>query len=469
MQDPNEPNWDAFAPETPGDGESGSRRRIAFGVPEWIVIGVGILTIVGLFLLWPDSAAIDQAREDLEVLGIPSEFHEATVTDTQVFSCGEDFECLLVTFEIGTGPDSGLIYTQEFPIGSTTPDFEVGETVVLSRIPPSGSITALDTAPCDFDSESECTVATVATVEGDTFEIQLFPGQEQGLFVGADVHVSYDSGGEVIAISPASVQTSYQFSDMQRRSFLFVLILVFAAAVIALGRWRGVAALTGIGLSIAVVVIWLIPSLLSGNSAILVALIGATAIAYLALYLSHGIRRTTTVALLGTIAALALTTFLSGVTVSLAQFTGFASEEATLLSLLEGIDVRSILLAGFVIGAAGALDDVTVTQSAAINQLRRANPEMSVIELFKAGMEIGKAHVGSIVNTLVLAYLGAALPLAILVSVSEQSLGAISNSEIVAVEITRAIVGTLGIIAAVPLTTWFATLWPASSDEIHSH
>jgi uncharacterized membrane protein len=439
------------------------------GPPEIIIIAIAVATLIGLLMFWPSGDAAARARSDLSVLGIPSEFHEATISAVDEYACGANgLACILVTFEITTGPDAGRLFTQEFPLISTTPVFKPGNVVVLSRVTPPGSVTSLDTRPCEFDATEECVQATLDLIGGGTEQVLLFPGQEQGLIVGGDVHITYETDGSIIAISAATVQTSYQYADSQRRPYLFILFLVFAASVIALGRIRGAAALVGIGLSLVVIVGWLIPSLLDGNSASIVALVAASAVAFLALYLSHGFTRVTTVALLGTVAAIALTTALSAITVVAGNFTGFTSEETTLLLLLGGVDIKSILLAGIVIGAAGALDDVTVTQSASVNQLRRTDPTLPAAELFRRGMEIGKAHVGSIVNTLVLAYMGAALPLAILFIVAEQSFGTVLNSEVVAIEVTRAIVGTIGIIAAVPLTTWFATIWPASAD-IHSH
>lgn len=458
--------WDAFAPVPEPQRDPVVRK---LGVPEWIAIAIGFVTVLGLIVMWPSGDASVRASEDLRVLGIPSEFHEAVVSGLEEYPCGlDDLQCVQVQFTITTGPDAERLFTQEFPDIDTTPNFSEGDRVVLSRVSPGGTVTALTTEPCEFDPATDCIQATVALVEGEIETVLLFPGQEQGLVVGGEVQISFDQDGTIVALSSATIQNSYQFADAQRRTYLLVLLLVFAAAVIALGRWRGVAALVGIGLSLIVVVAWLIPTLLDGNPSAFAAIVAASAIAYLALYLAHGFTRVTTVALLGTVSALALTTLLSSITVVLGQFTGFTSEESTLLLLLDGVDVRSIVLAGIVIGAAGALDDVTVTQSATVNQLRRTDPTLGATELFRRGMEVGKAHVGSIVNTLVLAYMGAALPLTILFIVANQSFGTVLNSEVVAVEVTRAVVGTLGIIAAVPLTTWFATIWPASTEG-HSH
>lgn len=462
--------WLSFAEEP-------SRKpRFTWGVPESIAAAIAVVVLIGVVVLWPSGSAGQDASDQLGGIGIPSEFHEAVVVEQTVYACGgtTELECSLVVFEITAGPEAGRTYTQEFPLVDTTPEFNTGQKVMLSRVGPNGRITAVSEAPCDFDPSVDCTTLTLLLTDGiaggtenSTVDFELFPGQEEGLTVGTDVHILVESDGTIVGVTATTIQSMYQYADSQRRTFLWVLLLAFAAAVIALGRWRGVAALTGLALSLIVVVVWLIPSLLDGNPPAWVALVGAASVAYVALYVSHGFTRTSTIALLGTVGALALTTLLSVVTVGLGSFTGFVSEESTLLILLEGIDIRGLLLAGMVIGAAGALDDVTVTQSSAVAQIRRADPSLSAIDLFTRGMTIGKAHVGSIVNTLMLAYLGAALPLTILFVASQQSLGTVANSEVVAVEIVRTIVGTLGIIAAVPLTTWLATLWPASDDHIH--
>lgn len=459
--------WLSFA-EEPSD-----KPRFTWGLPEAISAAVAVVVLIGVVLLWPSGAAGQNASDQLGGLGIPNELHEAVVIEQTTYACGgtAELDCALVIFELSAGPDAGRTYTQEFPLVDTTPTFTIGQRVVLSRVGPNGRIVGISETPCDFDASVSCTMLTLHVLDDEaaasTIDFLLFPGQEEGLTAGADVHILFESDGSIVGVSESTIQSMYQYADSQRRTFLWVLMFAFAAAVIALGRWRGVAALTGLALSLIVVVVWLIPSLLDGNPPAWVALIGAAAVAYVALYVSHGFSRTSTIALLGTVGALALTTVLSVVTVSLGSFTGFVSEESTLLILLEGIDIRGLLLAGMVIGAAGALDDVTVTQASAIAQIRRADPSLSTVELFARGMTIGKAHVGSIVNTLMLAYLGAALPLTILFVASQQSLGTVSNSEVVAVEIVRTIVGTLGIIAAVPLTTWLATLWPSSDRHVH--
>jgi uncharacterized membrane protein len=258
----------------------------------------------------------------------------------------------------------------------------------------------------------------------------------------------------------------YQYSDRQRRPVLLVLVGLFALAVVLLGRWRGVAALVGLGVSIWVLLAFVVPAIVDGESAPLVAITGASAIAFLALYLAHGLRSMTTVALLGTLGALALTVGLAFAFTSLAHFSGFTGEETGLVQLgTRDIDLVGLVLAGMVLGALGALDDVTVTQASAVWELRAADPRMGRRDLYRTGLRIGRDHVASAVNTLALAYAGAALPILILFVLSQQSLGTVANGEVVATEIVATLVGSIGLVVAVPLTTWLAATVAAHAPQ----
>jgi uncharacterized membrane protein len=167
----------------------------------------------------------------------------------------------------------------------------------------------------------------------------------------------------------------------------------------------------------------------------------------------------TTVALLSTLAALALTVGLATLFTNLAHFTGTSNEDALLVGLgTSAIDLKGLLLAGMVLGALGALDDVTVTQASAVGELRAADPTLTRRQLYRSGLRIGRDHIASTVNTLALAYAGASLPLLILFTLSGQSLGSVANGEIVAVEIVSTMVGSIGLVAAVPIATWIAAL-----------
>ena len=462
-------DWIAFSDDphpSPG-GSAGTWRHPAV----YAAIAIGVLVIIGLIALRPTGEAREAAESSRSVIGLPTDFFQAEITQVTVGPCPflPESTCSTVSFTIAEGPDTGRIYTQVFTVGGTTPEFTEGTTVIVSYREPNGRVTAVTTAGCSFDSSFTCTTVEVVATRGDVLGAAYVVEVSEDVAsfnVGDDVEITFDEDGTAIAVVPADIETQYQFADFERSNVLLVVLIVFAVAVIALGRWRGVAALAGLGATLIIVLVWLIPAILDGRSPVWVALIGASAVAYVALYVSHGFSLMTTVALLGTLAALALTTALSTVTVWAANFTGLVSEESSLLTLFDGIDVAGLVLAGMVLGAAGALDDVTVTQSSAVWQLKRSDPSAGFGPLWTGGIRIGQHHVGSTVNTLLLAYLGASLPLAVLFVLAQQSLGTIANSEIVAIEIVRTLVGSIGLVAAVPITTWLAARIASSEPGV---
>jgi uncharacterized membrane protein len=268
----------------------------------------------------------------------------------------------------------------------------------------------------------------------------------------------FDVGERVVlnVVPEAEPRFRYQYSDRDRRPVLWGLGALFALAVVGLGRLRGLAALGGLAASVFVIVAFIAPAILAGHSPVLVAAVGGSAIALVALYLAHGWNALTHVAAIGTFGSLLLTLALSTAFAGLARFSGFGSEEAFFLTFVEGLEIRGLILAGAVLGAIGALDDVTVTQASTVFELRRMSPTAPVPELFRSGLRVGRDHIASTVNTLLLAYAGASMPLLLLFTLSDLPLGFVANSEVVAVEIYRTLVGSIGLVAAVPLTTWLA-------------
>jgi uncharacterized membrane protein len=229
-------------------------------------------------------------------------------------------------------------------------------------------------------------------------------------------------------------------------------------------------------LTFLVIVGFIVPAILGGRSPLTVALVGAVAIMIITLYLSHGYSPKTTAAVVGTAGALAITGLLAVIFVAAAQLTGFTSEEARLANLeVGGLSLRGLLLAGIIIGGLGVLDDVTMSQSSTVFELRRANPAAGFGDLLRGGLNVGRDHIAATVNTLFLAYAGAALPLLILFVVGIDPLPTVLTSEIVAVEIVRTLVGSIGLIAAVPLTTALAAAMavqgvdPGPGGHSHGH
>lgn len=242
---------------------------------------------------------------------------------------------------------------------------------------------------------------------------------------------------------------------------LGIVAALFAATVIIVGGLRGARSLIALGLTLAIVVKIVVPLLLRGVDPILLAVSGGGAITVATLLLTEGATRVTASAAIGTFAALALTAVLAGLFTEVAAFTALqGSEEIAFLIPLVGdrIDLGGILLAATVFGALGVLDDVTVTQAATVEQLHRAAPEARRSDVVGGAMRVGRSHIAATVNTLMLAYLGAGLPLLLLFALSGQAPLTVLNGEIVAVEVIRALVGSIGIVAAVPLTTLVAAV-----------
>jgi uncharacterized membrane protein len=249
----------------------------------------------------------------------------------------------------------------------------------------------------------------------------------------------------------------YNIRDLERTRPMLILAAVFILAVLAFGRWQGIRSLIALALSFAVIVGFVVPAILRGHSPVAVALVGAMAIMLISLYLSHGIGRKTTAAVVGTGVALVLTAALTAGFVAATSLTGLASEDALNASFQAGgLSFRGLLLAGIIIGGLGVLDDVTMSQASLVFQLRRADPTASFGKLVTGALAVGRDHIAATVNTLFLAYAGASLPLLVLFTTSGDSLGTVATAEAVSVEVVRALCGSIGLIAAVPLTTLLA-------------
>jgi uncharacterized membrane protein len=323
---------------------------------------------------------------------------------------------------------------------------------------PCTGTTEADNTPCNFIHlrlAGQSTPQTVVPRGGGEPTPQAGPTIEQAVTAVGGVHPGDDIYVNMTVLADGSA--TFSFYDYQRATPMWILAIAFVAAVLLLGRWRGFGAIAGLAASLVVIVKFLLPSILDGNSPVMVAIVASSLIAFIALYLAHGVTIPTSVALLGTFASLAVTAILSLFFVGWSHLTGLSDESALFLtSLGVHVDLQGIVLAGFVIGALGVLDDVTVTQVSAVWELRSAQPELAGSQLYKSAVSIGRDHISSTVNTLFLAYAGAALPLLLLFTQANQSISSLAGREVVATEIIRSLIGSIGLVSAVPITTWLA-------------
>jgi uncharacterized membrane protein len=336
------------------------------------------------------------------------------------------------------------------------------DTTAPAGTPVHGVITGAQTGPCsgrvqvgDQPGGDDCLVVTVTMSDGKAPNAQIrtvvpLEPSTPRFSVGDKIVLAYGGG------SPTD-GGSYQLVDFQRDVPLALLAALFAIVVLVLGRWQGLKALLALGLSFAVLALFILPAIIAGENPLLVAIFGAGLIMFVVLYLTHGLTARTSTAVLGTMVSLTLIGVLGALWAAFAKLTGLDDDTSALVGLLDrSIDTRGLLLAGVVIGALGVLDDVTVTQTSAVWELRAANPKLSRLELYNAALRIGRDHVASAVNTLVMAYAGAALPLLLYSSIAGVGLGNILTSQVIAQEVVRTLVGSIGLVAAVPVTTFLA-------------
>jgi len=367
-----------------------------------ILVPFALATLVGVALSWPG----DEPPAAADV-GFGQRPVRGEVTATSATSCnvdgagtGQEPECIALTILLRDGAAPGRTIEQVLPDEPSTPNFTTGDRVVLA-------------------------------------------------FTGGD------------PVDPSS----YQVRDFQRGAPMLWLAVLFAVAVVLLGRWKGLASLAALGFSFGVLLVYVLPAILAGSNPVVVGVLGAGVIMFGTLYLSHGVSARTSTAVVGTLLSLGLIGLLGSAFSAATRLTGLGADTANLIAVLgTGIDARGLLLAGVVIGALGVLDDVTVTQTSAVWELRRANPGLSSRQLYTAALRIGRDHISSAVNTLALAYAGAALPLLLAFSVSGQSFGTLITAQDVAQEVVRTLVGSIGLVAAVPITTLIAAVVARRDD-----
>lgn len=282
---------------------------------------------------------------------------------------------------------------------------------------------------------------------------------ENGLFDSAN-NIKYKVGDKVVVTKESydGQKDYFTITDYVRRSSLALLLFIFLILAITIaGKW-GLTSIVGMAYSFYVIFVFILPMILKGYDAVVVAVIGSMFIIPVTFGLSHGINRKTINAVIGTIISMVIVGILSVVFVNLTKLTGFAVEEAGFLQYQLGgiINMKGILLAGIIISTLGVMDDITVSQASVAEELKKANPKLSKSELFLRSMRVGKDHISSMVNTLVLVYAGASLPLLLLFVNNPHPFSEVINYEIISDEIVRTLVGSIGLILAVPITTYIA-------------
>lgn len=307
------------------------------------------------------------------------------------------------------------------------------------------------------------TITVEAEVNGELEELEIVNQAPIG-----GMEIDYDKGDKVIVdqVTTSDGQVLYYITDFIRFNSLYLLVGIFVVLTVVIARKKGLLSIIGLIFSFIIMLKFMLPQIREGWHPLLVAILSAIVIIPFNFYISHGFSRKTTFAVISTIITLAITGLIAIYFVDASNLTGFTSDEASFLSILsEGkINIRDLLLAGIIIGILGILDDITISQSSVAYQLKSASPAMEFKELFTRTMEVGRDHIASLVNTLILVYTSAALPLLILFLDSTDSFSKTVNREIVAEEVIRTGVTSIGLILAVPISTFIAAYFFSRSD-----
>ncbi|MFC7495468.1 MULTISPECIES: YibE/F family protein [unclassified Nocardioides] len=357
-----------------------------------------VAAVVGLVVLWPDGGEIDRIKEGAPFAVEGVTFPTATI-DEVGRPCAAD--------EVGTDSDCGTL--------RVTVDAGAGE----------GETVTVNVPPHVMDS---------GLAPGDRIKVQRTPGQDGG-------------------------DAAYSYFGTERSTPLMVLALAFVGLVLLVARWRGFFALLGLVFSGLVIWKFVLPALLTGGSGVAVGLTGATVILFVVLYSTHGVSLRTSSALAGTIVGVLVTAGIGVVATSAARLTGVADEQAGILQALAGgLDFQSLFACAVLIAGLGVLNDVTITQSSAVWEIRAASPSMGRPELFASGMRIGRDHIASTIYTIVFAYAGTALTVLLVLQIYGLPVGDLLTTEDITQELVRTLASSIGLVLAVPLTTAIATL-----------
>ncbi len=388
---------------------------IAARIVVGLLIAIGIGVLAGGVLLWPSQQKVDIPMPLQDATGGAVSTEAGRVVSSTLGDCGS--------------PSVGRVLTT-----APTPGTPGAGTCVQALIE----------------------IESGANVGANTLlEFSPSPGQPN-LAAGEHIRITRQ-------VDPQGI-TSYAFYDYERSWPLILLAAAFAVVIVVVAQWRGLRALIGILVAFGVLVLFLLPALRDGAPAVPVAVVASAAILYAVLYLAHGVSLRTSAALLGTLTSLLLAAGLSWAAIEMAHLTGLSEDQNNQVTAYLGhISITGLLLAGFIIGSLGVLNDVTVAQSATVFELANVSENASRRAIFTGAMRVGRDHIASTVYTLVLAYAGSSLPLLLLFSVANRSLGDVVTSESVAIEIARSAVGGIALALSVPLTTAIAAVLASPS------
>jgi len=310
-----------------------------------------------------------------------------------------------------------------------------------------------------IDEREEDLFDTIITIQ--TIEAKLLEGPNKGTIVQIENDYQIFKPNKRVYVNHnvyIDDTESYNVIGVDRTRSLLLLLLIFIITVVSFGRWQGVRSLIALTASFLIIMMVLIPGILNGWHPLVASILVAAGVLFAAIFFTHGFNRESSVAYTGTMLAVLLTSLFAAFAVSVTDLSGIAADEAVYLNFNTGgtLNFTALLLGALIIGFLGVLDDIAITQSAVVTELFKSNPNITRHEVYTRAMRVGREHVSALVNTLVLAYTGSALPLLLYFKLSPSGFTSTVNLEIIATEIVRIIVGSIGLILTVPIVTLLA-------------
>ncbi|WP_232247053.1 YibE/F family protein [Corynebacterium freneyi] len=414
----------------------------------------GVAALVGLAVLWPRGEAPEPGPGFRDSQSMAAQSYPGRVAGVTTGACGSP--------DVGVAFDGTPQPAPQLPQVPQAPDLPA---------PPgdpgaAGAPGAEGASGAAGDLRRECDLVIIDIDGGPDegrrtlLEMSGQPGEPE-LEEGTKIHLtSHAIGGD---------QTRYAFLDINRTTSVWAWVAVTALAIVVVAAWRGVRAIAGLVLTLAVVGFFLVPALLRGGPPVALSLVTGAVVLFPVMFLVHGVNWKSAAALGGTLTSLAAAAGLAHLAIGGADLRGLADDSNLLIQLyLPAVSVTGLMLAGFIVGALGVLNDVTIAQASTVTELAEADPDAGPLELFASAMRVGRDHIASMVYTLVLAYVGASLPMTLLLSVAERPLMQVLTSDIVATELLRSAIGALGLTLAVPVTTAIAAVTAQVGEQANA-
>lgn len=266
----------------------------------------------------------------------------------------------------------------------------------------------------------------------------------------------------IVAIDDMGSEKQIYISDYYRNNVLIVLVFIFLGLLIIIGKYKGFKSVITISLTMFLIFRVLIPGILAGYNSLVLSIIISAVITILTIFIVSGLNKKSLAAIIGTVCGVVIAGIISVIVGNTIEITGMMPDEAAMLQYLPnaiGLNYKNLLFSGILLGALGAVMDVAMSIASSIKEIYNANPLIESKSLFKAGMAVGHDIMGTMANTLILAYTGSSIPLLLILNASGESFSSIVNMDIVATEVVRSLAGSIGLIVTIPITAFISVIF----------